>query len=111
MADLDGYINPRSLGNNEPNNAFRMDVFFERALWDKYIDNKNTRRRDLCTWDSMAPFYMEATMGGLARKYATREPVPGETITSYQVKIGHHAPCACHAYHHKDTMALCIGLQ
>lgn len=106
MADLSGYVNPRSLGNYEPNQALGMDLFFEQALWDKYIANKNTRRRDLYTWDAMAPFCMRATMG----RIVDHEPMPDLTITSYQVKIGHHKPCTVRVYMHRRIMALCVGL-
>ena len=38
------------------------------------------------------------------------EPMPNETVTSYQVKIGHHKPCAVRIYVHPRIIALCVGL-
>jgi hypothetical protein len=37
MADIKGYVNPRSFGNTEPNEFLHMDIFFEQELWDRYI--------------------------------------------------------------------------
>jgi hypothetical protein len=42
--DIKGYVNPRSLGNTDPNDFLNMDIFIEDALWEKYI-NKKTRPR------------------------------------------------------------------
>jgi hypothetical protein len=51
MADIDGYVNPRSLGNSELQPELGMDFYFEQALWDKYIQHKNTDRQSTRTWD------------------------------------------------------------
>jgi hypothetical protein len=104
--NIDGYVNPRTLGNTEFNETLHMDLFFEQELWDRYIANKKVERRDLYAWDAFSPFYFKLI--GLAR--AGCNPLPGDTIGAYQVKIGHHAPCPCRMYVHPHYLALCIGL-
>jgi len=106
MADLKGYVNPRSLGNNEPNQLLHKDIFFEEELWDKYIANKDTRRRDLHIWD--ATILAAITLQGAARAGVSEsEFFKG---LHYTCKIGHHAPRELRAYQHPHIMALCVGL-
>jgi hypothetical protein len=45
MADIKGYVNPRSFGNTEPNEFLHMDIFFEQELWDRYIATIVKRRK------------------------------------------------------------------
>jgi len=106
MADIEGYVNPRSLGNDEPQQFLHMDIFFEQEMWDKYIENKNTRRRDLYIWD--ATFIAGLTAQGAARAgISESEFFKGLCCTC---KIGHHAPCNLRVYMHPRVMALCVGL-
>ena len=49
--EIKGYVNPRSLGNSEPNALFGMDVFFEEQLWEKYIAHKDEVTRDTHVYD------------------------------------------------------------
>jgi hypothetical protein len=102
MADIKGYVNPRSLGNNEPNQLLRMDIFFEQELWDKYIDNKDNDRRDLYTWD--------ATM--LAVSAIPQGVTETEFLKGFLRRglIGHHKACVLRVYQHPHFMALCVGL-
>lgn len=106
MSDINGYVNPRSLGNTEPNDFLHMDIFFEEALWDKYIANKDARRRDLYTWDATIAAAMKM-MG------AARAGLPESAFFKgfhFSCKIGHHKPCNLRAYHHPRYMAFCVGL-
>jgi hypothetical protein len=106
MADINGYVNPRSLGNDEPNQFLKLDIFFEQELWDKYIANKNTKRRDLYTWDATVVAAM--TVRGAARAGVSEsEFYKGFYCTC---KIGHHKPCELRVYQHPHIMALCVGL-
>jgi hypothetical protein len=106
MADIKGYVNPRSLGNNEPQELLHMDIFFEQALWDRYIEDKDKERRDLYTWDATAL----ATFSGLQR--LSRENADEALRKGIGIfgKIGHHAPCHMRVYQHPDILALCVGL-
>jgi hypothetical protein len=106
MADIKGYVNPRSFGNTEPNEFLHMDIFFEQELWDRYIANKNTIRRDLYTWDATA--LTGVTVGRAARAGATEAAF--DRGFHFECKIGHHAPCKLRVYQHPNTMALCVGL-
>ena len=47
--DIKGYVNPRSLGNNEPNQFLKLDLFIEDELWAKFIDKNG--KAVLRTWD------------------------------------------------------------
>jgi hypothetical protein len=60
--NIPGYVNPREIGNSEPNEFFKMDIFIEQSVWDKYIaisgvKNVNTTKHDkkdaeaTRTWD------------------------------------------------------------
>jgi len=106
MADIKGYVNPRSLGNNEPQQFLQMDIFFEQELWDRYIDNKNEMRRDLYTWDATA-LTCFAGLGRLSPQTADEALRKGIRVYG---KIGHHAPCHMRVYQHADCLALCVGL-
>ncbi len=107
MSDIPGYINPRTLGNDEPHRILQMDIFFEQELWDRYIANKNSSRRDLYTWDAfMLAFTSIWGFGGPPR--ISREQLL-KGIQRYG-KIGHHKPCTIRVYEHPQIMALCVGL-
>jgi hypothetical protein len=106
MADIKGYVNPRSLGNDEPQQFLHMDIFFEQELWDEYIVNKNTKRRDLYTWDATIAAAMTIRGAALA---VVRQSSFDEGFY-FTCKIGHHKPCELRVYQHHQFMALCVGL-
>lgn len=106
MADIKGYVNPRSLGNDEPQQFLHVDIFFEQELWDKYIANTNTKRRDLYTWD--VTIVAAITVSGAARAGVSESRFYNGF--SCICKIGHHKPCELRVYQHDQFMALCVGL-
>jgi hypothetical protein len=101
MAELVGYVNPRSLGNSEPQEFFGMDLFFEQGLWDKYIFHKNPHTRDTRTWDVC---WMLRTFCAGPPQYSNRRTFP-----YCASKYGNKEIKLC-VYWHPDVMALCVGL-
>jgi hypothetical protein len=108
MANINGYVNPRSLGNDEPNQALTQDIFFEQVLWDKYIASKKTATQNLRTWDATVAVMMR--LSGLSRAGALTQEQMHQGVPLGPIKIGSHAPCKLRVYEHPRIMALCVGL-
>jgi hypothetical protein len=98
--DIKGYVNPRSLGNTEPNEFFGFDIFIEEELWQRYVNNKheavrNTRTYDIC---SMLRFGCLGGPASIQRKEQTFKVfLKGKEMT-------------LRAYIHPQVMALCVVL-
>lgn len=101
--DIPGYVNPRSLGNNEPAEALHTDLFIDQALWDKHIAHADPRVRDLYTWD--------ATFAAICRIRAQPHLIdagqPGVTFTA---AIGEHDSLWLRVFIHNKFHALCLDL-
>ena len=100
--DLNGYVNPRSLGNSEPNQMFGMDIFIEHELWEKYIDHKAAATRDLRTYDVC--WMLISQCHGRPPRYEERR-----NFVYHATKYGNKKLTLC-AYWHPEIMALCVGL-
>jgi len=99
--DIEGYVNPRSLGNDEPNRFLQADIFIEQVLWDRYVAHKkDVHRQNVKTWDVtfMTAMACRGASGDMLRRGI-----------EFECKIGHHKPCVLRAYQHPRYMALCVG--
>jgi hypothetical protein len=94
--DIKGYVNPRSLGNTEPNDFLKMDVFIEDALWEKYINKKNSAEGR--TWDVV--WMMKMFCSG---------PDIQQDKARFIVYLG-GKKVTLRAYLHSKAMALCVGI-
>jgi|SRR5882762_9237658 len=97
--DIKGYMNPRSLGNTEPNQMFGMDIFIEEQLWQKYVDHKeeairNTRTYDIC-WMLRCGTTSPASIR--EKEQTFKVSLKGKEMT-------------LRVYVHPQFMALCVGL-
>jgi len=97
--EIKGYVNPRSLGNTEPNELFGMDVFFEDSLWQKYLD-KGTATT-VRVWDTC---FM---LRNMCSPYAIRD---GGSTFLVHYPITAKKPTKLKAYFHHHWGALCVGL-
>jgi hypothetical protein len=101
MADIRGYINPRSLGNNEPNKFFGFDIFIAQDLWDNYVAHKRQGIQNTRTWDicwmlrSLCP-----SPAAIARS--------GKEGCLFQVSLKNKT-MTLRAYIHPQIMALCVA--
>lgn len=48
---INGYVNPRDLGNDEPCKFLGMDIFIEEALWVDWIQGRTVGGTTVATWD------------------------------------------------------------
>jgi hypothetical protein len=120
--NLPGYVNPREIGNSEPNEFFKMDIFIEQSLWDKYISHLNQRDQNARTYDvcSMLLFHYHGERGGKAIEAGTATyPVEfvmkegkGESDEHFANDTAYDKTevDTLRAYQHPEVMALCVGL-
>lgn len=93
--NIKGYVNPRELGNEEPNQFLGMDIFVEQLLWDKHIAGKHEKVR---TWDVV--WMMRMHCSSVAIQHGKAE---------FPVYLGRRK-MSLRAYLHPRMMALCVGL-
>ena len=118
--NIPGYVNPRETGNSEPNQMFRMDIFIENALWDKYIAHSNEREQNARTFDvcSMLLHTHHGERGGKAIEagqafyqvdFVTQEG-KGESDDNFANDTAYDKTevVTLRAYIHSDVMALCV---
>jgi hypothetical protein len=94
--DINGYVNPRSLGNTEPNHFLQMDIFIEDALWEKYVNEKDYAKGR--TWDVV--WMMKMLCSG---------PAIQQDKARFIVYFG-GKKVMLRAYLHSRVMALCVGI-
>jgi hypothetical protein len=97
MANLTGYVNPREIGNDEPNQNLGMDIFLEQELWDKYIAGEQHKAR---TWDVV--WMMRTGCSGPAG-------IMQSGGQNFQVVLK-RKELTLRVYIHPRLMALCVGL-
>jgi hypothetical protein len=120
--NLPGYVNPREIGNSEPNEMFRMDIFIEDSLWNKYISYPNVREQSARTFDvcSMLLHTHHGEHGGRAIEagqafyqveFVTQEG-KGESDKNFANDTAYDKTevVTLRAYQHPEVMALCVGL-
>jgi hypothetical protein len=97
--DIKGYVNPRSLGNTEPNQMFGMDIFIETELWEKYVAHKNEAKRNTRTYDicCMLTFGTSGPASIQEKEREFKVFLKGKEVS-------------LRAYIHPQILALCVGL-
>jgi hypothetical protein len=93
---IKGYVKTRSLGNTEPNDFLEMDIFIEDALWEKYINKKNSTEGRI--WDVVWMMKMFCSGPDIQQDKARLIVyLGGKKVT-------------LRAYLHSKVMALCVGI-
>lgn len=120
--NIPGYVNPREIGNKEPNELFHMDVFIEDALWKKYVSHPNQQEQNLRTFDvcSMLLHTHRGERGGRAIENGTAryevefvmQAGKGESEENFADDTAYDETeiVTLRAYQHPKFMALCVGL-
>jgi len=120
--NLPGYVNPRELGNEEPNRLFRMDIFIENDLWNRYISHPNQREQNARTYDvcSMLLHNFRGELGGRAieadkARYEVEFVIQeglGESDETFANGTAYDKTeiATLRAYQHPEFIALCVGL-
>lgn len=99
MAEIEGYVNPRTqINDTSAQDIFALDVFFEQSLWYRYIDDERTDTMHARVWDVVwmlrtqcSP--VEVQQGG----------------QRFKVYLGHRK-VTLKAYTHPNILALCVGI-
>jgi hypothetical protein len=100
--DMAGYINPRSIGNKEPNELFGMDIFIEDAVWKEYVADRNIKTQNTRTWDIC--WMLRASCSSPATiQRAGSEGVEFRVILQRKEVV-------LRAYIHPEMMAFCVGM-
>jgi len=89
-------VNPRSLGNTEPNDFPKMDIFIEDVLWEKHVNKKNSA--EVRTWDIV--WMMTRFCGGADIQ---------QDKARFSVYFG-SKNVTLRAYLNSEFRALCVGI-